>query len=73
MSTTPAGRWDHAIGRAPDAPSPADPTMCPFCGSPEVSTTSAHVDASTYWRCAACDEVWNVARTTETRPRRRQW
>ncbi len=72
MSTMPAGKWDHAIRPGPEL-SPAEPATCPFCASPAVSTTSARVDASTYWRCGACGEVWNVARTTDTRPRRRHW
>lgn len=70
---TYAGRWDHATSPAPEPQPPAEPSTCPFCASPTVSTTSAHIDASTYWRCGACGEVWNVARTTDTRPPRRRW
>lgn len=43
----------------PDAP---PPTACPSCGSRELTTSSKTVDASTYWRCVRCGEVWNVAR-----------
>ena len=38
------------------------PTQCPTCHSKDVKTTSKVIDASTYWRCGACGEVWNVAR-----------
>jgi transposase-like protein len=38
------------------------PTHCPACRSSDVKTTSKVIDASTYWRCGACGEVWNVAR-----------
>jgi transposase-like protein len=42
-------------------PVPA-PTACPFCRSLKISTASEKVDASTYWRCEACGEMWNVGR-----------
>jgi formate dehydrogenase maturation protein FdhE len=38
------------------------PTACPFCGSPKIATTTERVDASTYWRCVACGEMWNLGR-----------
>ena len=38
------------------------PASCPFCRSPKVMTTSGKVDVSTYWRCEACGEMWNVDR-----------
>ena len=41
------------------------PTRCPSCGARDVVTTSKVVDASSYWRCGACGEVWNVARQRE--------
>jgi transposase-like protein len=41
---------------------PVAPAFCPACGSRDVTTTSKTVDASTYWRCHACGEVWNVDR-----------
>jgi hypothetical protein len=28
-------------------------------------TTSKVVNASSYWRCGACGEVWNIARQAE--------
>jgi transposase-like protein len=36
--------------------------ICPACGSANVQTTSKTVDASTYWRCRQCGEVWNILR-----------
>jgi transposase-like protein len=44
----------------PEAP-PA-PTTCPFCRSPRITTTAGKADASSYWRCEGCGQVWNVAR-----------
>jgi transposase-like protein len=44
---------------------PADagaPKACPFCNSLNIQTTSKEVNASTYWRCAACGQIWNAGR-----------
>jgi transposase-like protein len=38
------------------------PVVCPFCGSSKVTTASEKVDASTYWRCQTCGDMWNVGR-----------
>jgi transposase-like protein len=38
------------------------PTHCPTCHSHDVKTASKVVNASSYWRCGACGEVWNVGR-----------
>jgi transposase-like protein len=35
---------------------------CPFCKSVDVTTTSKAVTVSTYWRCIACGQIWNVDR-----------
>lgn len=40
----------------------AAPARCPSCASTDLKTTSKTVDTSTYWRCAACGDVWNDAR-----------
>jgi len=40
----------------------AAPTTCPFCRSSRIMTASEKVDASTYWRCEACGELWNLGR-----------
>jgi transposase-like protein len=42
--------------------SPIAPTACPVCRSTALTTAAKHIDASTYWRCSRCGEVWNVAR-----------
>jgi transposase-like protein len=47
--------------QAPLDPAPA-PTVCPFCGSSKITTTSAKVETSSYWRCGTCGDVWNVER-----------
>jgi len=46
----------------PDQEAPPTPTACPFCRSPKIMTTSTKADASAYWRCEACGQVWNVGR-----------
>jgi transposase-like protein len=38
------------------------PTICPFCRSHEISTTSKNPDTASYWRCGGCGEIWNVER-----------
>jgi transposase-like protein len=38
------------------------PSRCPVCRATDLTTTSKTIDRSTYWRCLACGEVWNVAR-----------
>ena len=38
------------------------PETCPFCKSRDVTTTSKTVSISTYWRCTACGQIWNVSR-----------
>ena len=38
------------------------PAICPVCGSANVQTTSKTIDASSYWRCRQCGEVWNILR-----------
>jgi transposase-like protein len=53
----------------PDQEAPPTPTACPFCRSPKIMTTSTKADASAYWRCEACGQVWNVGRL---RPMSRQ-
>ena len=40
----------------------SSPTACPACASTDLRTTAKTIDASTYWRCGRCGEVWNVAR-----------
>ena len=45
----------------------APPTKCPECDSPRVTTTNTTITASTYWRCEACGEIWNVGRRQPSR------
>jgi ribosomal protein L37AE/L43A len=50
------------------------PSACPDCGSADVKTASKTIDASTYWNCTACGEVWNVSRRAPTnRAGGRRW
>lgn len=49
------------------------PTACPSCGSRELTTTAKIVDASTYWRCSRCGEVWNAARREAGRRNFSRW
>ena len=44
------------------------PTVCPFCESADISTTSKAVTVSSYWRCAKCGQIWNSGRLREQRP-----
>jgi len=37
-------------------------TPCPFCGSSKVKTPAEKVDASSYWRCETCGQMWNAGR-----------
>jgi len=53
----------------PDPEAPPQPAACPFCRSSKIMTTSVKADASAYWRCEACGQVWNVGRL---RPANRQ-
>jgi hypothetical protein len=49
-------------------PAPVDsPKACPFCKSADVTTSSKAVNASTYWRCVACGEIWNADRLQDGR------
>ena len=51
----------NALG-APSQATEVAPEACPFCHSGDVKTTSTAVNVSTYWRCIACGEIWNVGR-----------
>ena len=37
------------------------PEACPFCGSKGIGTLAKQITSTTYWRCQACGEMWNVA------------
>jgi transposase-like protein len=48
------------------------PAVCPFCQSAAVST-SPKKDASSYWRCDTCGQVWNPDRLRAARVADRRW
>jgi transposase-like protein len=41
------------------------PASCPSCGAKDISTTSKVANSESYWRCAACGDVWNAGRRRE--------
>ena len=47
---------------SPEPAAFASPTVCPFCRSLKIKTSSVKVDAQAYWRCESCGEMWNGAR-----------
>lgn len=49
-------------------PAVAAPGACPFCRSSKIMTAGAKVDASTYWRCQTCGQMWNEARLRSSNP-----
>ena len=49
------------------------PPACPACGSTSVTTSAKSPDASSYWRCVRCDEIWNVGRRHGGASRRVGW
>ncbi len=54
----------HSTSPAP----PEDrPVSCPTCHSSAIVTKAKHPDSSSYWRCEACGEMWNVARSQVAR------
>jgi predicted Zn finger-like uncharacterized protein len=58
-------------GRAPRYEG-RSPTTCPACQSSSIVTTEKKPDASTYWRCENCGEVWNDSRLDSTGYARRR-
>jgi transposase-like protein len=44
------------------------PTECPSCHSKDIKAADKVVDASSYWRCGACGDVWNVMRQRPANP-----
>ncbi len=40
----------------------AEPEICPFCRSAKILTAGKQVDASSYWRCQTCGQMWNMGR-----------
>jgi predicted Zn finger-like uncharacterized protein len=62
------------FSRAP-APTPElalSPASCPSCRSTAVVSTAKQPNASGYWRCERCGEVWNPGRR-QSHPAARGW
>lgn len=38
------------------------PSICPFCRSQLIGTTSKEITEFTYWRCGTCGQIWNQSR-----------
>jgi formate dehydrogenase maturation protein FdhE len=78
-ATSLLGSFEVFVSRfnndVPSEAPPVAPSACPFCQSAKISTPSEKVDASTYWRCDACGQMWNIARlrTTPRPPPGRRW
>jgi predicted Zn finger-like uncharacterized protein len=53
------------ITPAPDAH--ATPGRCPACQSSSIVTTAKKPDASSYWRCMNCGDVFNASRSETDR------
>ena len=47
--------------RQESAEAAAAPKECPYCRSTRI-TAPTDANASTYWRCDGCGEMWNVSR-----------
>ena len=60
--TLAMGATGAVVMLATSAPASSEPVACPFCKSRDVKTTSKEVNASTYWRCTACGQIWNASR-----------
>jgi transposase-like protein len=59
--------------RTSEAVKDTPPTVCPACDSTAIATTAKIPDVNSYWRCAACGEVWNVARRHARRGANKWW
>jgi predicted Zn finger-like uncharacterized protein len=55
-------RGDPTGRSAPSNPGTHIPVSCPTCQSPSITTTAKIPDASSYWRCTQCGDVWNDSR-----------
>ena len=68
--TDEARHREQATSRRRPSRRPEAPASCPFCQSFKVKTATEKVDASTYWRCETCGEMWNVGRLPAANHRR---
>ena len=63
------------------SPKPADrfaasdhiPAACPACQSESIVTTAKVPDATSYWRCTSCGEIWNASRRGEAHAPVQRW
>lgn len=69
----PLGSDSDGPPRAAAAPVGALPSACPACQSSSIASAAKRPDATTYWRCEACGEVWNVGRRQAERPGGPRW
>ena len=49
------------------------PVKCPVCHSSSISTSAKTPDASSYWRCGPCGEIWNAGRHHAPRRQAYPW
>lgn len=49
------------------APAPEVPQHCPFCGAGHPLSSGKPAADTSYYRCARCGEIWNVARVAKPR------
>lgn len=49
------------------------PGSCPSCRSSDIVTTAKVPDASSYWRCKKCGDIWNSTRCDAPRGGGRTW
>jgi hypothetical protein len=53
----------------PDSEQPRDrPDRGPFCRSKAIGTLATVITTTSYWRCQACGELWNVRNLRTTYP-----
>lgn len=62
-----SGSGNDTAARAASDTASSVPSACPACNSSSITTTAKNPDASTYWRCAGCGEIWNAARRENVR------
>ena len=65
-------RNDYVRHSAPAADTKI-PSTCPACRSSSISTSAKSPDASSYWRCERCGEIWNASRRDVVRPGAYRW
>jgi ribosomal protein L37AE/L43A len=56
---SPREQTARSASSTPEADVPAS---CPTCRSASITTTAKNPDATSYWRCTKCGEIWNGSR-----------